>query len=108
AREATRAQDVVRLCEEDISYLEDQRDVVASVYADHRVIEHRGSRYTEHEADTLIGRIAETRGLYVARLEEIKAEQAVLEAEKEQLAVELSELRAEQSEFEAQYSTLVR
>jgi hypothetical protein len=106
--EETRANDIVRLCEQDISYLEDQRDVVGSVYADKRVIEHRGSNYTAIEAQTLIGRIAETRTLYTTRLEDINAERAVVLSEKEGLAVELSELRTEQAEFEAEYTTLLR
>jgi hypothetical protein len=106
--EETRANDIVRLCEQDISYLEVQRDVVGSVYADKRVIEHRGSNYTSTEAQTLIGRIAETRTLYTNRVEDINAERAVLLSEKESLAVELSELRTEQAEFEAEYTTLLR
>jgi chromosome segregation ATPase len=107
AREEARARDITRLCEEDISYLEDQRATVGSVYAD-RVIEHRGSRYTPPEAETLIGRISETRGLYTGRLADIQAERAVLAAEKEQIEAEVAELRAEQAEFEVQYASLLR
>jgi chromosome segregation ATPase len=107
-KEETRASDIVRLCEEDISYLEDQTEIVGSVYADTRAIEHRGSKYNADEAQKLIGRIAETRGIYTERLEQISAERAVLQAEKEQLAVELAAVEAEQAEFEAEYQSLVR
>jgi chromosome segregation ATPase len=107
-KEETRATDIVRLCEEDISYLEDQRETVGSVYADTRAIEHRGSKYNASEAEQLIGRIAETRGIYVTRLDDISAERAVLEGEKDQIAIELAAVEAEQAEFEAEYQSLVR
>ncbi|MBK8207316.1 MAG: hypothetical protein IPK87_11100 [Planctomycetes bacterium] len=107
-KEETRATDIVRLCEEDISYLENQRDIVGSVYAKDRVIEHRGSQYNSAEAETLIGRIAETRGLYSDRLADMKTEREVLAAEKEQLELELAELRSEQAEFEVEYQSLLR
>lgn len=106
--EETRANDIVRLCEEDISYLEDQREVVGSVYSDTRVIEHRGSKYTTIEAETLVTRIGETREIYVLRLNEIDNERAVLSAEKDQLTVELQAIQAEQQEFEAEYQSLLR
>lgn len=107
-KEAVRATDIVRLCEEDISYLEDQRDVVGSVYANDRVIEHRGSRYTSEEADTLVVRIDETRGIYTSRLEEVELERAILLQEKERLSLELQAIQAEQQEFEAEYQSLLR
>ncbi|MBZ0137726.1 MAG: hypothetical protein K8I27_15275 [Planctomycetes bacterium] len=106
--EETRADDIVRLCEEDISYLEDQRDVVGSVYGDSRVIEHRGSKYTTTEAETLVVRIGETRQIYVLRAEEIDNERAILSAERDQLTLELHAIEAEQQEFEAEYQTLLR
>ena len=106
--EENRANDIVRLCEEDISYLEDQREVVGSVYDEARVIEHRGSKYTTAEADTLVTRIGETREIYVLRLDEIENERAVLNAEKDQLTVELQSIQAEQQEFEAEYQGLLR
>lgn len=106
--EEARASDIVRLCEEDISYLEDQRDVVGSVYADARVIEHRGSTYTSAEADTLVVRIAETREIYATRLSDITAEREILLGEKDQLALELQSVQQEQTEFEAEYQSLVR
>jgi chromosome segregation ATPase len=108
AKEETRATDIVRLCEEDISYLEDQRETVGNVYADTRAIEHRGSKYNASEAEQLIGRIAETRGIYVTRLDDINAERAVLEGEKDQIAIELAAVEAEQAEFEAEYQSLLR
>jgi hypothetical protein len=107
-KEETRATDIVRLCEEDISYLEDQRDTVGSVYAETRVIEHRGSKYNAAEAGQLVTRISETREIYVTRLDEINAERTVLQGEKDQLAIELQAVEAEQAEFEAEYQSLVR
>jgi chromosome segregation ATPase len=107
-KEETRASDIVRLCEEDISYLQDQRDVVGSVYANARVIEHRGSTYTTSEADQLVTRIAETREIYTNRLDDIAAERNILQAEKEQISVEVQAVEAEQAEFEAEYQSLVR
>lgn len=107
-REEQRAADIVRLCEEDISYLEDQRAVIGNAHADHRLIEHRGSRYSVAEAETLTGRIAGTRSLYVDRAADILAERAVLATESEQLEIELHELQAEQAEFEAEYNSLLR
>ena len=107
-KEETRATDIVRLCEEDISYLEDQRDVVGSVYTEARAIEHRGSKYNASEAGQLVTRISETREIYVSRLDELSAERAVLQGEKEQLAVELAAVETEQAEFEAEYQSLVR
>jgi hypothetical protein len=106
--EQTRAGDIVRLCEEDISYLEDQRDTVGSVYTETRAIEHRGSKYNAAEAGQLVTRIAETREIYVTRLDEISAERAILQAEKEQIAIELQAVETEQAEFEAEYQSLVR
>ena len=106
--EETRANDIVRLCEEDISYLEDQRDVVGAVYSDVRAIEHRGSKYTLAEADTLVTRIGETREIYVLRLDEIEQERHVLNGEKDQLTLELHAIEAEQQEFEAEYQSLLR
>ena len=106
--EETRANDIVRLCEEDVSYLEDQRDVVGAVYTDARVIEHRGSKYTTLEAETLVTRIGETREIYVLRLDEIDNERAVLNAERDQLMIELQSIEAEQQEFEAEYQSLLR
>jgi hypothetical protein len=108
AAEQRRAEEIVRLCEEDISYLEHQLDSVGAVYAGQRVIEHRGSRYTSAEAQILIGRIAETRGLYAGRDEDARLEQAALAVEREQLQFELSEVQAEQAEFEAEYRALIR
>lgn len=107
-KEETRATDIVRLCEEDISYLEDQRDVVGSVYTETRAIEHRGSKYNAAEAGQLVTRIAETRTIYVSRLDEISAERAVLQGEQDSLAIELAAVEAEQAEFEAEYQSLVR
>ncbi|MCB9895954.1 MAG: hypothetical protein H6839_16090 [Planctomycetes bacterium] len=107
-KEETRATDIVKLCEEDISYLEDQGDVVGSVYADARVIEHRGSKYTLEEAEQLVTRIAETREIYVARLDDIANERNILTAEKEQITVEVQAVETEQAEFEAEYQSLVR
>lgn len=106
--EEARANDIVRLCEEDISYLEDQRDVVGAVYSDVRAIEHRGSKYTVAEADTLVTRIGETREIYVLRLDEIEQERHVLNGEKDQLTLELHAIEAEQQEFEAEYQSLLR
>lgn len=106
--EAGRAADIVRLCEEDICYLEDQRDTVAAGVGTERVIEHRGSRYSAAEADKLVARIGQTRELYSTRLQDIEAERAVLGAEKEQLGVELAAIEAEQAEFEAEYQSLLR
>lgn len=106
--EEARANDIVRLCEEDISYLEDQRDVVGAVYSDVRAIEHRGSKYTMAEADTLVTRIGETREIYVSRLDEIEQERHVLNGEKDQLTLELHAIEAEQQEFEAEYQSLLR
>lgn len=107
-KEETRAADIIRLCEEDISYLEDQRGVLGSVYAAERAIEHRGSHYTAAEADVLIGRIAQTRGLYTDRQSDLKAEREVLTAERETLLVEMEELKLEQAEFETEYNSLLR
>jgi hypothetical protein len=107
-KEETRAKDIVMLCEEDISYLEKQREVTDGQYTSARVIEHHGSMYTLEEADRLTGRIAETRTIYTTRLEEITTERQVLEGERDQLTVELDAIRAEQAEFEAEYQTLVR
>ncbi|MCA8934789.1 MAG: hypothetical protein KDB68_01165 [Planctomycetes bacterium] len=107
-KEETRAEDIVRLCEEDVSYLEDQRDVVGSVYADARVIEHRGSKYNTVEAEKLVARIAETREIYTTRLEDITVERDMLLGEKDQLALELQSVEQEQGEFEAEYQSLVR
>lgn len=107
-REEQRAVDIIRLCEEDISYLEDQRAVLAGAHSDQRLVEHRGSRYSIAEAETLTGRIAGTRSLYVNRATDIVAERAVLEAERDQLEVELHELQTEQAEFEAEYNSLLR
>lgn len=106
--EEARANDIVRLCEEDISYLEDQRDVVGAVYSDVRAIEHRGSKYTMAEADTLVTRIGETREIYVSRLDEIEQERQILNGEKDQLTLELHAIEAEQQEFEAEYQSLLR
>jgi chromosome segregation ATPase len=106
--EAGRASDIVRLCEEDISFLEDQRDVVGSVYTDAPVIEHRGARYTSDEAGILITRISETREIYVLRLDEIEQERRVLHGEKDQLTLELHAIEAERQEFEAEYQSLLR
>lgn len=107
-KEETRAGDIVRLCEEDVSYLEDQQDIIGTRHADVAAIEFNGSRYTLDEAERLTGRIAETRGMYVTRLEEIAAERGVLERERDQLTVELEAIRTEQAEFEAEYQSLVR
>ena len=107
-KEETRATDIVKLCEEDISYLEDQGDVVGSVYADARVIEHRGSKYTLEEAEQLVTRIAETREIYVTRLDDISAERNILQGEKDQITVEVQAVETEQAEFEAEYQSLVR
>lgn len=107
-KEEARATDIVRLCEEDISYLEDQRSVLGTVYANQRAIEHRGSRYTPAEAEVLIGRIAQTRALYADRQTDLKTEREVLAAEREVLLVEMEELKLEQAEFEAEYNSLLR
>lgn len=106
--EETRATDIVKLCEEDISYLDDQRAVVNGQYASARVIEHHGSKYTLSESEQLTGRIAETRGIYVTRLDEITTERRVLEGERDHLTVELDSIRAEQAEFESEYQSLIR
>lgn len=107
-KEQARAGDVIRLCEEDISYLEDQRTVLGAVYAQQRAIEHRGSRYNAAEAADLIVRIADTRQSYATRSDEIDRERELLTAEKDQLGLELEAIRAEQAEFEAEYQTLLR
>ncbi|MCA8912607.1 MAG: hypothetical protein KDB82_12960 [Planctomycetes bacterium] len=107
-KEESRSADIVKLCEEDISYLEDQRDVVGSVYADARVIEHRGSKYTPEEAEKLVTRIGETREIYNTKLTDITTEREVLQGERDQLAVELQDVQNEQAEFEAEYQSLVR
>ena len=107
-KEETRSGDIVKLCEQDISYLEDQRDVVGSVYADARVIEHRGSKYTVAEAEQLVTRISETREIYNTRLDDIATERNILQGEKDQITVELQGVEAEQAEFEAEYQSLVR
>ncbi len=107
-KEQARAADVIRLCEEDISYLEDQREILGTVYAGERAIEHRGGRYNSEEAGQLVVRISDTRQAYADRSIEIGREREMLLAEKEQLALELEAIRAEQAEFEAEYQTLVR
>lgn len=107
-KEETRSADIIRLCEEDISYLEDQRDVVGSVYTEARVIEHRGSKYNSSEAEQLTARIAETREVYVTRSDDIRRERDILQGERDQLALELQSVEAEQAEFEAEYQSLVR
>jgi len=114
-KEETRSADIIRLCEEDISYLEDQREVVGSVYTQARVIEHRGSKYNSSEAEQLTARIAETREVYVTRSDDIRREREILQGEREilqgerdQLALELQSVEAEQAEFEAEYQSLVR
>lgn len=107
-KEATRSTDIVRLCEEDISYLEDQRDAQGGVYTDARVIEHRGSSYNAEEADQLVARIERTREMYVTRKLDISEQRAILDAEIEQLTLELDSIRTEQQEFEAEFQTLVR
>ena len=107
-KEETRATDIVRLCEEDVSYLENQADVVGSVYTDARVIEHRGSKYSTVEAEQLVTRIAETRDIYATRLDDINSERNILSAEKEQIGIELEAIETEQAEFEAEYQSLVR
>jgi len=107
-KEETRSADIIRLCEEDISYLEDQREVVGSVYTEARVIEHRGSKYNSSEAEQLTARIAETREVYVTRQDDIRREREILQGERDQLALELQSVEAEQAEFEAEYQSLVR
>lgn len=107
-KEETRSADIIRLCEEDISYLEDQRDVVGSVYTEARVIEHRGSKYNSSEAEQLTARIAETREVYVTRSDDIRRERDILQGERDQLALELQSVEAEQAEFEAEYQSLGR
>jgi chromosome segregation ATPase len=107
-KEETRSADIIRLCEEDISYLEDQREVVGSVYTEARVIEHRGSKYNSSEAEKLTARIAETREVYVTRADDIRREREILQGERDQLALELQSVEAEQAEFEAEYQSLVR
>lgn len=106
--EETRGEDIVRLCEEDISYLEDQRDSVGAIYGDDRAIEHRGGRYSAEEAGRLVLRIEETRGIYLDRLNDLALEREMLEEELSQLNAELEGLEFEQSEFEAEYQSLVR
>lgn len=107
-KEETRAADIVRLCEEDISYLEDQRDVVGNVYTEARVIEHRGSRYNADEAELLVERISRTREMYRTRKQDISEQRAILQTEKDQLSLELESIRDEQQEFEAEYQSLLR
>jgi hypothetical protein len=107
-REETRANSVIRLCEEDICHLEDQQDLLGLIYDGEAVVEHRGSRYTPAEAEVLIGRVSETRQLYVERLGEIRREQELLGYEYEQLGLELMALESERDEFELEYQTLLR
>lgn len=107
-KENTKSTDIVRLCEEDISYLEDQRDTIGSVGTDQPVIEHRGSRYTLPEADKLIARIGQTREMYVSKQADIEAERNELKSEQSSLGVELQAIEAEQAEFEIEYQGLLR
>ncbi|MBE7491020.1 MAG: hypothetical protein HS108_04595 [Planctomycetes bacterium] len=107
-KEQARANDIVRLCEEDISYLEDQQDAAPSTPGSLRVIEHRGSRYTPVEAERLIARIGQTREMYLGRKQDLDAERASLKSEQDRLGVELQAVTAEQAEFEAEYMALVR
>lgn len=107
-KETRKSDDIVKLCEEDISYLEDQRDTTVTSLADQRVIEHRGSRYTLAEAERLIARIGQTRAMYVTRSGDIENERQQLLAEQNSLGVELQEVQAEQAEFEVEYQGLLR
>lgn len=107
-KESTKSTDIVRLCEEDISYLEDQRDTVGTTVTEVRVIEHRGSRYTVQETDKLIARIGATREMYINRQADIEAERSGLKSEQDRLGVELQAVEAEQAEFEVEYNALVR
>ncbi|MHC4841249.1 MAG: hypothetical protein ACYTDT_09895, partial [Planctomycetota bacterium] len=96
------------MCEEDISYLQDQQSIVADSGSTARVIEHRGALYNATEADVLLKRIEETRNVYVNRSLDGAETRTVLVAEKEALSLELEAIRAEQAEFEAEYQSLVR
>lgn len=107
-KEQTRATDIVRLCEEDISYLEDQRDTIGSLDAAQPVIEHRGSKYTPRDADKLIARIGQTREMYVSKQSGIETERNELKSEQDRLGVELQAVEAEQAEFEVEYQGLLR
>jgi len=107
-KEAQKSTDIVRLCEEDVSYLEDQRDTVGSTDAQVRVIEHRGSRYTLAEADRMIARIGQTREMYISKQVGIETEREELKGEQDRLGVELQAVEAEQAEFEVEYQGLLR
>ena len=107
-KETRKSDDIVKLCEEDISYLEDQRDTVGASLADQRVIKHRGSRYSLTEADRLIARIGQTRSMYVNKSQDVENERQQLQAEQNTLGVELQELQTEQAEFEVEYQGLLR
>lgn len=107
-KESATAADIVRMCEEDISMLEDRRDSAAGTPASVRVIEHHGSRYSLPEANRLIDRIGRTREMYATRAESISAEREQLQAEASRVQAELASVQAEQAEFEVQYNSLVR
>lgn len=107
-KEAATSADIVRMCEEDISLLEDRRDQAAGTPATVKYIEHRGNRYNTTEAERLIARISQTRQMYAAKGESISREREQLGAEAERTGAELAELQAEQAEFEVQYNSLVR
>jgi archaellum component FlaC len=107
-KESTTAADIVRMCEEDISVLEDRRDGAAGTPASVRAIEHHGSRYSVPEAERLIARIAQTRQMYAAKADSISAEREQLNAESGRVQAELAAVQTEQAEFEVQYNSLVR
>lgn len=103
-REATQAADIMRLCEEDISYLEDG----VQLAADHGSVEHRGSRYSRTDAGRLLARITQTRELYSAKAQAVSDEREQLNAEAARVTADLASIEAEQAEFETQYTGLLR
>ncbi|MCF6228905.1 MAG: hypothetical protein L3J82_09670 [Planctomycetes bacterium] len=108
AKSETKASDIIRLCEKDISYLQAQQSIVAESGSEARVIEHRGALYSAIETQVLVNRIEETRNIYIERATESIEQRAILVSEKEALSLELEAIRTEQAEFEAEYQSLVR
>lgn len=108
AKSETKASDIIRLCEEDISYLQAQQSIVTESGSEARVIEHRGALYSAIETQVLVNRIEETRNIYIERATESIEQRAILVSEKEALSLELEAIRTEQAEFEAEYQSLVR
>lgn len=107
-KETSNTNEIVRMCEEDISYLQHARDTAVAAKPDSRAVEHRGGRYTLDEAQHLINRIGQTREMYANKNAAAETERAQLNDERGRVNAELQAVETEQAEFDVQYQGLLR